>query len=256
MVNNFEIDSELIKKVRSLVSQKDKYYVERNRDFLIDYEEDYHATVTDPDGKKRNMLDEREIFLSNTKEVTYFLSQCIPGKILDFGCGLGWFLSSLNDEWTKHGLEISKFASKYASQFGNIFNNDLNLYSESDFDVVIMYHVIEHLKNPLDTIIQLKNKMKKGGKIIVGTPDFDSIAARIYQGNFRLIKDRGHISLFSTDSLIRLFRDLNFKILDIQYPYFETSWYHPSVINQLKNKSGEISPPFYGSVITIFCEKE
>ena len=98
--------------------------------------------------------------------------------------------------------------------------------------------------------------MKKGGKIIVGTPDFDSIAARIYQGNFRLIKDRGHISLFSTDSLIRLFRDLNFKILDIQYPYFETSWYHSSVINQLKNKSGEISPPFYGSVITIFCEKE
>lgn len=256
MVNNCKSDDELIREVRKLISDENKYFVERNRNLHINYEEEYHSEVIDPDGKKRNMLDEREKFLANTKEVTSFLAECKPGKILDFGCGLGWFLSVLNDNWDKHGFEVSNFASNFASQFGKIFNNQIEFYNESNFDVVIMYHVIEHLTDPHKTLLQIKEKMKKGAKIIIGTPDFDSIAARTFEGNFRLIKDPGHISLFSTDSLSRLLRNLDFRIIDIQYPYFDTSWCDFHAIEEIHSPTKQISPPFYGSVVTFFCEKK
>ena len=55
--------------------------------------------------------------------------------------------------------------------------------------------------------------------MILETPDFDSAAARRFSNNFRLLKDKSHISLFSSESLIRFVRKYRFKLIEINYPY-------------------------------------
>ena len=69
--------------------------------------------VKDPDGKLRDLTKERKFKLKQMSYVLSFLKKR-GGKILDVGCGHGWMLSALGNQWRKHGVEISKFASRTA----------------------------------------------------------------------------------------------------------------------------------------------
>ena len=147
------------KKINNILISK-KYYAsiplaKKN----ISYEKDYHYESLDPDGKKRKLLDEKKSFLSNNKHIVNFLKKSKPGKIIDVGCGLGWYMSVLDSKWTKYGTDISKFALRNASNYCNTIHGDLEKILRQNkikekFDYVIFSHVIEHLKNP---IFVLKN---------------------------------------------------------------------------------------------------
>ena len=91
------------------------------------------------------------------------------------------------------------------------------------------------------------------GVFILGTPNFDSGAARRYGNKFRLLNDPTHISLFSSDSMHRCLRDLGFFIEKVEYPYFDTYWFTKENLLKLLNPN-TISPPFYGSNMTFFCK--
>lgn len=239
--------------MRSLYESKD-YFIHIEPE-SIDYEEQYHLITTDPDGNIRNLLEEREHSLAATKEISGFLSELKPGKILDIGCGPGWILSSLGDEWDKHGLEISKFASKHAEQFAKIYNGELDGFKEVNFDVVIINHVIEHINDPVAAILKIHSLLKKEGVLILGTPDFDSGAARRYGSNFRLLHDPTHVSLFSSDSMHRFLRDFGFEIKYVEYPFFDTVWFNKDNLLKLLDEK-VISPPFYGSAMTFLCKRK
>ena len=230
------------------------YFATIPPDGEVGYEEGYHHTTTDPDGKTRNLLQEREQYLAGVKEITDFLKELRPGKILDIGCGLGWILSTLGEDWDKHGIEISKFASSHAAQFGNIHNGTLDDFTGSEFDVIIMNHVIEHLSDPIGVLKKIRRLLNPKGIFIIGTPDFDSAAARRYGSNFRLLHDPTHISLFSSDSMHRCLRDHGFKIMEVEYPYFDTPWFTKENVLRILENDG-VSPPFYGSAMTFFCQR-
>ena len=232
------------------------YFVQIPPDGSATYEEEYHKETVDPDGNSRQLLNERDHALAGIKEIVDFLNNEVsPGRILDVGCGLGWLLSSLDDGWEKHGIEISRFASKHASQFGQVYNGILEDYTGvKDFDVVVMNHVIEHLPDPINSLRIVYDLLKPGGSFVIGTPDFDSGAARRYGSNFRLLHDPTHISLFSCDSMHRCLRDLGFKIKHVEYPFFETPWFSETNILKIMDTKN-ISPPFSGSTMTFFCER-
>ncbi len=164
-------------------------------------------------------------------------------------------MSTLDNAWDKHGIEISKFASNHAAKFGKIHNGTLEDFDGVlKFDVIVMNHVIEHLVDPVGALQKIYNLLKPGGTFIISTPDFDSAAARRYGSNFRLLHDPTHISLFSSDSMHRCLRGQNFKINYVKYPFFDTPWFTESNLLRILNADG-ISPPFYGSVMTFFCER-
>jgi len=231
------------------------YFASIPPDVGAGYEEEYHEIAIDPDGKERHLLEEREQWLSGVKEITDYLDILDAKKILDIGCGLGWLLSYLNDDWDKYGVEISKFASNHAKQYGNVFNGILeNFPDNGKFDVIVMNHVIEHLEDPVWALNKIRSMLNDKGVFIVGTPDFDSAAARRYGDRFRLLNDPTHISLFSSDSMHRCLRDNDFKIMKVEYPYFDTPWFNKDDLLKILNDK-EISPPFYGSNMTFFCKK-
>ncbi len=135
-----------------------------------------------------------------------------------------------------------------------IHNGTLDDYrGTADFDVVVMNHVIEHIPEPIAALKRIHKLLKPGGALILGTPDFDSGAARRYGSRFRLLHDPTHVSLFSLDSMHRCLRDHGFKVKRVEYPFFDTPWFTKEALLRMLDDS-TISPPFYGSAMTFLCE--
>lgn len=243
-------------KVRELVKNK-KYFVR----LKSNNNKNYWRKKFDPDGNKRLMLSnfERKKFIQNNQ----LLINKIHGlknvkKVLDLGCGAGFLLSAINNKFERNGIEINESAINKAKKYAKIFRRDLNLRNielEKKFDLIICYHVIEHLKNPKNLMKNIIKYLKRDKYLIIGTPDFDSAMARLFGDKFRLLHDKTHISLFSVDSLTRFLRDNGFSIISIDYPYFETDYFNKNKILEVFNNKG-YSPPFYGNVFTILAKKK
>jgi hypothetical protein len=114
--------------------------------------------------------------------------------------------------------------------------------------------VIEHVKHPLDYVAAIYRTLKVGGIFIVGTPDFDSGCARRFKDNYRMLHDKGHISLFTSASLIKMLEDHRFRVIHVEYPYFDTIWFTQENLLRMEDAS-KMSPPFYGNHVTVFAEK-
>ena len=232
------------------------YFIRHYQKEPISYEQSYWATIVDPDGKKRNRWEERDQHLDDIKQELQFINNSISGKILDVGCGLGYLLSGVNDNWDKYGVEISQYAASNASKYGKIFCGDLleANYENEYFDIIVMHHVIEHIEDPIKQIVEIFRVLKPGGIFIIATPDFDSACARRFGENYRLLHDKTHVSLFTNESMFRFLRDHDFIVNRVEYPFFDTRHFTQDNLMRLFDTS-KISPAFYGNFMTFYSHK-
>ena len=231
------------------------YFTRQKPESPVEYEESYWGLVRDPDGALRERLKERDQVLEDLTEEIAFLKSLQPGRILDIGCGPGFLLSGLDDAWERYGVEVSRYAAEVAVEWGDIHVGELGDagYADEYFDVVVMHHVIEHLEDPVGGIIEVRRILRRGGVIILGTPDFDSGCARRFGKNYRLLGP-SHISLFTNESMHRFLRDHGFVVDRVGYPFFETRHFTTENLMRLFDTS-EVSPPFYGNFMTFYCHK-
>ena len=190
---------------------KDCGSIYQNPRINFEYEEKYWDEIVDPDGKTRDLKTERDFKVKNWYGDTLkFVNSIPPGKILDVGSGLGFFLSAINSKWERYALEASRYAINFMEeqypdisvQLGILENAN---YAENQFDVIMFYHVIEHLNNPQKELNLLFKMLKHNGVLIVGTPNIGSLAARLFRGNFRLYGP-GHVCLFNPKSLNKIIK--------------------------------------------------
>tara|TARA_B110000444_G_scaffold188601_1_gene177939 strand:- start:8 stop:790 length:783 start_codon:yes stop_codon:yes gene_type:complete len=251
-----DVDTMNLQLLMQNLYDSEDYFISINRG-EVDSSNYWHI-VKDPDGIIRDRISEEDIYINDVGYiVNYINSLSKEGRILDIGCGFGWLLKSLNNTLDKYGLEpdsnASKIAGKYCSIKNMIFKEDI--YPEDHFDIINMHHVIEHIDDPLKTMLEIKRILKPDGKLIIATPDFDSGAARLFGTKYRLLHDKTHISLFSNESMHRMLRDFNFKIYKSEYPFFNTRFFSLSNLTSLFDTK-KISPPFYGNFMTFFCENK
>jgi len=218
----------------------------------------------DADGNKRDLTKDRDFKIKNWYgDVVKYLKQSKPGKIIDIGCGLGYLLSSLPDEWEKYGYEISSFGRSFIKENFSDINivDDLQLDEKepakthlNKYDFVVCYHVIEHIKYPGLFMKNMVKLLKAGGVLIIGTPNMGSIAAKKFKGNFRLF-NKDHISMFNRQNLEWLLEQNNLKIFRKEYPFFKTDYFtFKNFLRLFQTKKP--SPPFYGSIMTMYAEKD
>ncbi len=246
---------------------QDNQYVRCNQCGLVyqnprkvtQYEDNYWESAIDPDGKVRDLTTEREDKIKNQYEGDIkYIHKLTPGRILDVGCGLGFFLSAINSQWEKYGVEISEFASDYARQHFpdiNVFTGELSQaqYDDDFFDVVYLYHVIEHVENPEALLKEIHRILKTDGILIIGTPNIESFCSRRFKGNFRLL-GTPHIVLWSRPTLTTLLEKNGFEPLKVRFPFFGTRYFTLGNLWRLLNTK-KVSPPFYGNVMTIYARK-
>ena len=226
------------------------------------YKEDtfWQNNQIDPDGNKRNHINERNFKLKNWYGNTVnYINNFENVSVLDIGCGLGYFLSALKKNIKKHGLEESKFALDFIER--NFF--DIKTYQGSyeflskinqKYDFVMLYHVIEHLYEPDKCIKLIKNILKKDGILILGTPMIGTLLSNYFGKNYRLY-NTSHPILFNFKSIKKLLEKYSFKIVKTEKPFWNTDYCTFGNLIKLLNPF-KLSPPFYGSIITIYAKLE
>lgn len=257
----YEIDYPLDVKICGVLMRhfilNDRYFEIRDSEFPKDfYVEGYYQNKTDPDGVLRIGEEELDRKLEDSKEELAFINSLPPGNILDIGCGFGHLLSGVDSSWNKFGIEPNKSAAKQAEKYCKVFRGTLEQtrYHSDFFDVVVLYHVIEHLENPIESIIEIRRILKPNGTLILCTPDFKCELAQRFGPNYRLLHDKTHINLFGALDLFRLLTDLEFRVEKVAYPYFNTIHFTKENLLRLFDTT-KISPPFYGNLVSIYSYK-
>jgi len=97
------------------------------------------------------------------------------GKILDIGCGFGFFLNAMKQHrWDATGIEISKDGRQYAKNHYQIHVHSKPLEAlalpNHHFDAVTLFYVIEHIADPLAVLKEVFRILKPGGLILVRWP--------------------------------------------------------------------------------------
>lgn len=224
------------------------------------YEENYWHEPIDPDGKKRILVNEREHKIKNLyrDELKYINGKTIGGRILDVGCGFGFFLSALNGKWIKYGLESSNYCVEYIEKMYSDINIvrsyiEDNKFDKSFFDVIYNFSFIEHICNPKKLFLEFSRILKTGGELIITTPNIESFIAKRFKGNYRLL-GKPHIIIWSPRTIKNILEKHGFKIQKILYPFLRTNFFTLKNILRIFNTE-KISPPFYGNIMSVYAKK-
>ena len=107
--------------------------------------------------------------------------QSNKGRLLDIGAGTGDFLLvAKNDGWKTTGVEPSDRAKSIAKSKGISFVEKTAELESQSFDVISMWHVLEHIPDLEIQIKELKRLLKPTGTLIVAVPNFKSFDAKYY----------------------------------------------------------------------------
>ena len=176
------------------------------------------------------------------------------GTLLDFGCGKGKFGSIAKSKgWQVKCVETAIERAEYAK---NIYGLEVstNFYSagrifENDFDVLTLFHVLEHLPDPKILLSELiKHNLAKDGLVVIEVPNFQSLQARIAGRRWMHLDAYRHISHFTPRKLEELGGELNCKTVKTSFFSFHLGvlgmtdsllklfGYRKNIIDELKNK--------------------
>ena len=167
-------------------------------------------------------LNRKDAHLLTARKVTEVLTKFIDGgKLLDIGCATGDFLSIAQENYSVEGLELSQWSAEIAKKRGFKIHTCTikELPSDTKFDIVSLWGVIEHFESPKTEVEKIYSILNPGGYVCIWTGDIDSWLARLLGKNWWYIQGQ-HIQFFSKKSLNRLFSDIGFKTVAIEkYPF-------------------------------------
>jgi len=128
------------------------------------------------------------------------------GRVLDVGCGRGEFLAMLRGKgFEVVGLEPGPEAARRgAEEYGlDIINGSLGQarLPEASFDAATLWHVLEHLPDPLGALMELRKALKPGGMLFVAAPDFGSWQAGRYEADWLGVDAPRHLTHFTRQTL-------------------------------------------------------
>ena len=138
-------------------------------------------------------------------------------KILDFGCGWGGFLKKTIKAKSLSGVELRKECIFYIKK--NIkkilVSDNLNNLNEK-YDIITMFHVLEHIPYQIETLKELKKKLTKNGKIIVEVPSANDLLLKLKEfKKFTFWSE--HLILHTENSLRKILKVSGFKKINIKY---------------------------------------
>lgn len=127
------------------------------------------------------------------------------GVLLDVGCGSGEGLASFRElGWQVQGLDFDENAVNTARKLGlDIRCGALEeqAFPEATFDVVNLSHVVEHLPNPIRTLVECRRILKPGGRLVVFTPNSACLGHRLFGRHWRGLEPPRHLHVFSMNSM-------------------------------------------------------
>ena len=164
-------------------------------------------------------------------------------KLLDIGCGTGDFLQTIQqDNWMVSGIEPDENARQIANSKTNNVVSDIDqmtLFESHSFDVITLWHVLEHLPNLDEQISMLKRLLKKKGSLVIAVPNFKSFDANYYKEFWAAYDVPRHLWHFDKDAISKLFGADKMRLVETRPMKFDS--YYVSLLSE-KYKSGRMKP--------------
>ena len=177
-----------------------------------------------------------------------------PAKLLDYGSGTGEFLNYMQEHgWSVKGVEIAdgprvKSQSKYRIEV--LKPEELRSEPNTTYDVVTMWHVLEHIDDLINSVSQILSKLKPGGHLILALPNPESYDAKVYKGfwaawdvpiHFYHFKKKD-VELLAAKTGLELVKTINMpfdsfyvSLLSEQYKRGRKSWFRAVWVGFLSN---------------------
>tara|TARA_B100000795_G_scaffold78144_1_gene55835 strand:- start:1706 stop:2563 length:858 start_codon:yes stop_codon:yes gene_type:complete len=229
--------------------------------FEVKMHEEYEMLVTSPVPKNLENYYKSETYISHTdSKKTFFdkIYQVVKNytlkqkllllnsfkssskSVLDFGAGTGDFLKVCkNNNWEVLGIEPSLEARENAAKKGIYLKENLLDVGNKKFDVITLWHVLEHVENLKNTIKFLKGLLLPGGRIVVAVPNYKSYDAEFYKEYWAAYDVPRHLWHFSQKAIRKLFLEAEMVVEETLPMKFDS--YYVSLLSE-KYKTGKSNP--------------
>lgn len=213
---------------------------------------------------------------SISKKVKFIRSLKKKGKLLDYGCGTGEFLNAAQKRgWKVSGIEPSEKARNLANQKLNdkIKENITDLNRDSSFDVITLFHVLEHIHELRKTTKKLLNNLKSTGYLIIAVPNHESWDGKKYGKYWAGWDVPRHLYHFNSASMEKFREEFDLELKEVKPMKFDSFYvsllsegyadkysgivgkYWRAFFNGLKSNRSAKNPGEYSSNIYIFKKK-
>lgn len=150
------------------------------------------------------------------KSISPFVHTKNP-TLLDIGAATGYFLNHMKENgYAVTGVETDPDARAFCKRQFNIESSDPEVFfkqSEEKFDVITMWHVLEHVHNLHQYIDELHNKLNDNGVVVIAVPNHDSTDRRFFKQYWAAYDIPVHLWHFAPDTIAKLFAEHNFKLV-------------------------------------------
>ena len=139
------------------------------------------------------------------------------GKMLDIGCGVGDFLHTAESHgWECIGVEPSEEAKNIARQRtkANIIESEeIEKLPDQKFDIITMWHVLEHVDNLRWQVEQLQRLIKPKGRIVIALPNYKSYDGQYYKEKWDAYDVPRHLNHFNRTTIVKMFNTKGLKLI-------------------------------------------
>ncbi len=194
------------------------------------------------------------------KLVSKYVSLGAESHVLDVGCGAGTFLLRLQD---RYGADLTGVDFKDLSQLpgfdriqfhcGLFYDQELR---ESGYDLVTMWHFLEHDYDPLRTLEYARDLLNEDGRLVIEVPRLDSVSYRMFGNRWAGLQAPQHTVLYDRKRLLRCVEQAGLEVVDyLPYGAFPAYFYlFAGVAFKLRNGKGldfsrAVYPYFAGQVL-------
>jgi 2-polyprenyl-3-methyl-5-hydroxy-6-metoxy-1,4-benzoquinol methylase len=183
--------------------------------------EDLYRNVEDP----TYLVSEEErraSFRKGLEEIERYYGGDEPGHLLELGSSVGLFIEEARKKgWKVTGIEPSVWATEQARSRGlHVFTGTLEEFESGavEFDVVALWDVFEHLMEPMQSLLRMKQLLKPGGILCLTTINIEGFGARLFRARWPWLM-RMHLHYFSRHSLQEMMRRVDLEVLRLStYP--------------------------------------
>ena len=247
---------------------KCKDYTVSGENYELMFNKDYEMLVTIPVPENLSSYYKREDYISHTdskktvidkiyqtvKNITLkrklrLINECLlhqnsisrPEKnILDIGAGTGDFLKVCKvNLWNVFGIEPDMEARNIAAKKGVLLHKDVSHFTDKKFEIITLWHVLEHVENLEEYISTLEKLLSKNGTLIIAVPNYKSYDAKYYSKFWAAFDVPRHLWHFSETSISKLFAPVNLTVEKTLPMRFDA--YYISLLSE-KYKYGSMKP--------------
>lgn len=158
--------------------------------------------------------------LNLKRKISMSIGGLPKGRLLDIGCGVGDFLMHVKQKgWEIAGIEPSQEAKSIAqNRLGFLPFDPAESTSLADhsFDVITMWHVLEHIDDLKFQLSELKRLLKPGGQLVIALPNYKSFDCQYYKNLWAAWDVPRHLNHFSPDVICSMFTSIGMDFVDTQ----------------------------------------